>query len=122
MEPNAYQELIKSKKPNEPKQKNSLIAFLVGGSLGISCEAISHLLIVFLNISKSISYTIICLFMILISSFLTALGFFDNLVVKGKCGLITGLGANFFNLAGSVILYGIISSFFLCILKVIFNG
>ena len=37
-------------------------------------------------------------------------------------GMITGLGANFFKLAGSVILYGIISAFLFCILKVVFYG
>ena len=39
-----------------------------------------------------------------------------------KDGLITGLGSNFFKLAGSVILYGIISAFILVIVKVIFGG
>ena len=37
-------------------------------------------------------------------------------------GLITGLGSNFFKLAGSVILYGVISAFFLVIVKVICCG
>ena len=145
MDPNLYQELINSKKPREPKLKNSLIAFLVGGSLGFLCEIISHILIICFNISQSLSYSIICLVLIFISSLFTALGFFDNLVIKCKCGLIipttgfahsvtssaleyrkdgliTGLGANFFKLAGSVILYGIISAFFLCVLKVIIYG
>ena len=36
-------------------------------------------------------------------------------------GLITGLGSNFFKLAGSVILYAIISGFFMGIVKVILN-
>ena len=71
--------------------------------------------------------------------------FFDNWVTTCKCGLIipttgfahsvsssaldykkdgliTGLGSNFFKLAGSVILYGIISSFILVIVKVIISG
>ena len=39
-----------------------------------------------------------------------------------KEGLITGLGSNFFKLAGSVILYGILSSFILVLLKVIIHG
>jgi stage V sporulation protein AC len=80
--------------------------------------------------------------LIFLASLATALGFFDELINKFKCGLIipttgfahsvtssaleyrhdgmiTGLGANFFKLAGSVILYGIVSAFFLCILKVL---
>ena len=39
-----------------------------------------------------------------------------------KDGLITGLGSNFFKLAGSVILYGIISSFILVIVRLIIGG
>jgi stage V sporulation protein AC len=75
----------------------------------------------------------------------TALGFFDNWVTKAKAGLIipttgfahsvasaaldykrdglvTGVGANIFKLAGSVILYGIVSAFFLSVLGVIIYG
>jgi stage V sporulation protein AC len=71
--------------------------------------------------------------MILIASLSTALGFFDKLVTKFKCGLlipitgfahsmtsaamdyknegpIYGIGSNMFKLAGSVILYGIVSA------------
>ena len=39
-----------------------------------------------------------------------------------KEGLITGIGANMFKLAGSVILFGVVSSFFLVLLKVIIYG
>ena len=76
---------------------------------------------------------------------MTALGKFDNWVTKAKCGLIipttgfahsvqsaaldykkegfiTGIGANMFKLAGSVILFGIVSSFFLVLLRVMLYG
>lgn len=140
-----YQKLIKSLKPREPKVKNAIISFVTGGLLGLFCEMFSHLLITIVGISKVQSYSWICFIMIGIASLLTALGFFDNVVNKLKCGLIipttgfahsvtasalefkkdgmiTGLGANFFRLAGSVILYGITSSFFLVLLKVIIYG
>ena len=39
-----------------------------------------------------------------------------------KDGLITGLGANVFKLAGSVILYGIVSAFILAVIKVVLYG
>ena len=140
-----YKALVKKYKPKEPRVKNAVISFLVGGFLGFFSEVISDILVVNLGLSKMVSYSVICILMILISSFLTALGVFDNLIEKGKCGLIipttgfahsvtsssleykkdgliTGVGANFFKLAGSVILYGIVSSFFLCILRVIISG
>ena len=83
-------------------------------------------------------------YLIIISSLITALGFADSLFMKFKCGLIipiTGfahsvsssiidykregflnMGANAFKLAGSVILYGVVSAVFLTIIKVIING
>ena len=140
-----YQKIVDKYKPKEHRFQNALVAFLTGGSIGVLSELLSNLFVMWLSISKVVSYSIVCLVLIFIASFCTALGFFDNLVVKAKCGLIipttgfahsvtssalefrkdgmiTGLGANFFKLAGSVILYGIVSSFFLCLVKVIFGG
>ena len=103
------------------------------------------------TLKRIISYVIsrhkirFTLIVILVVCVLTALGKFDNMVAKCKCGLIipttgfahsvassmldyktdgmvTGLGANFFKLAGSVILFGIVSAFFLIVFKVILYG
>lgn len=135
-----YKKLLKRHRPKETKLNNAFIAFLVGGSLGFFCELVSYLLVANFNISVELSYSIICLVMIITSCLFTAMGFFDDLIIKGKCGLIipttgfahsvtssalefrkdgmiTGLGSNFFKLAGSVILYGIVSAFFLCLIK-----
>ena len=81
--------------------------------------------------------------MIATISLITAFGKADNLFVKFKCGLIipiTGfahsiassiidykkeglinIGSNTFKLAGSVILYGIVSAIILTIIKVVLN-
>ena len=80
---------------------------------------------------------------IMISAMITAFGFGDNIFQTFKCGLIipiTGfahsitsaiidfkregllnMGANAFKLAGSVILYGIVSAILLTLIKVIIN-
>lgn len=140
-----YKKLVAKKKTKEKRVVNASVAFVVGGSLAVIGEIISHLLMMCFGISKVTSLLILCLIMVFTASLLTALGFFDTWVQKGKCGvivpttgfahsvtsaalefkkdgMITGLGANFFKLAGSVILYGIVSSFFLCLLKVICYG
>ena len=88
------------------------------------------------------SFDHLSIILIVFASFLTAIGKFDKYVEKFKCGLIipttgfahsvqsasldykkegliTGVGTNFFKLAGSVIVYGIVVSFFLSIIKVI---
>lgn len=145
MDKEEYKKLVKEKYPKEKRVKNALIAFLVGGLIGLGGQILSRLLVLTFGISKMISYSVVCLVIIFLAALFTGLGFFDDWVIKTKCGLIipttgfahsitscaleykkdgmiTGLGANFFKLAGSVILYGIISAFFLCIIKVVFYG
>ncbi len=140
-----YLKLVKRLSPKEERIKNSLIAFLVGGLVGLIGEIIIYILIESFGISRTDSFAWLSFILILFASFMTAIGKFDNWVSKAKCGLIipttgfahsvqsaaldykrdgliTGIGSNMFKLAGSVIVYGIISSFFLIILKVMLYG
>ena len=134
-----YQRLVKKYTPSEDKLKNALIAFVVGGLIGVLSCFIFNLLLKF-NVSSKDANIWTLLILILTSSICTGLGFFDTWVSKSRCGLIipitgfahsvtsssleykkdgliTGLGANVFKLAGSVLLYGIISAFILTIIK-----
>ena len=145
MDKEEYKNLVKKKYPKQNKLKNMLIAFVIGGSLGLSGQIISRLLVILFGMSVKVSYSVVCLITIFLASLFTGLNFFDDWVTKTKCGLIvpttgfahsitscgleykkdgmiTGIGANFFKLAGSVLLYGIISAFILCIIKVVFYG
>ena len=145
MDKEEYKNLVKKKYPKQNKLKNMLIAFVVGGSSGLSGQIISRLLVILFGMSVKVSYSVVCLITIFLASLFTGLNFFDDWVTKTKCGLIvptsgfahsitscgleykkdgmiTGLGANFFKLAGSVLLYGIISAFILCVIKVVFYG
>lgn len=140
-----YLKLVKRLSPKEERIKNSLIAFLVGGLVGLIGEIIIYVLIESFGISRTDSFAWLSFILILFASFMTAIGKFDNWVSKAKCGLIipttgfahsvqsaaldykrdgliTGIGSNMFKLAGSVIVYGIISSFFLIILRVMLYG
>ena len=83
--------------------------------------------------------------LIFVSCLLTCLGFFDKWVNFARCGLIipitgfahammsaaleyrkegfvTGLGANMFKLAGSVIIFGICAAFIFGFIKLIIIG
>lgn len=145
MDKKSYNELVKRLSPKEPKIKNAIISFIVGGLIGLTVELIATLITNSFGIAKVDSYIWTMLIVILISTILTCLGKFDNVVSKVKYGiiipttgfahsisscaldykkdgLITGIGSNFFKLAGSVILYGIISSFFLVVLEVLIHG
>ncbi len=142
MNKSEYQKLVKELSPKEKKVKNVTIAFFIGGLIGFLGELTIYYLITAFGMSKTDASGWLCLIIIFIATLFTSLGFFDNWVTKCKCGLIipttgfahsvassaldykqdgliTGLGANFFKLAGSVILYGVISAFIFVIVRVI---
>lgn len=142
MNKDEYKKLVDKLTPKENKVKNTLLAFLSGGTVGLMGQIIIYILNNFVGVSKAESLIWLCLILIFLGSLLTALGFFDNWVTKLKAGLIipttgfahsimssaldykkdgliTGLGANFFKLAGSVILYGILSAFLLLIFRMV---
>lgn len=145
MNKDEYKKLVDGLTPKENKSKNAIIAFLVGGLVGLLAELIAVLIMEWFGISRIEAYQWTCLIVILLACAFTAIGFFDNWVTKAKAGLIlpttgfahsvmsaaldykrdgfiTGIGANVFKLAGSVILYGIISAFFFAIIGVVIYG
>ncbi len=142
MQKDEYKKLVDSLSPKEDKYKNAMIAFFIGGLVGLIGELIIYMLMHCFGLSRIDSYAYLAMIMILFGSLFTALGFFDDWVSFAKAGLflpttgfahsiascaldykkdglITGLGASFFKLAGSVILYGILSAFFLLIVRMI---
>ena len=139
MDKDEYKKIVDNLTPKEKKSKNAIVAFLVGGLVGLLAEIITTILVHYFAISRMDAYLWTCILVIFIASLFTALGFFDNWVTKAKAGLIlpttgfahsvtsaaldykrdgfiTGIGANVFKLAGSVILYGILSAFLFAIL------
>lgn len=145
MNKDEYQMLVDEYTPKKKKLKNAILAFLVGGFIGFLGQIVVTILQNSFGMEVKEAYTYLCILLIFVASFFTALGFFDNWVSKCKAGLflpttgfahsvtsaaldyrkdgfVTGLGANVFKLAGSVILYGMIGAFFLSILGVIFYG
>lgn len=144
MDKKEYKKLIKKYTPKEDVLKNALFAFLSGGVIGLISTMIYVIFLRYdFDVTSATSYTLIIL--ILLSSLLTGIGVFDKLVEKFKCGIIipitgfahsitssvidgkkdgmiSGIGASAFKLAGSVLLYGMISAFILTVIKVIFYG
>lgn len=137
-----YNKVVKELTPKENTITNILISFISGGTIGLLSCFVYNLLNNYYNDQLSIAFTLLIL--IIISSLITSLGFADSLFSKFKCGLIipiTGfahsvassivdykregflnMGSNAFKLAGSVILYGIVSSVILTIIKVVIYG
>lgn len=129
-----YDKIADQHKAKENRLFNIFIAFVVGGLIGLIGEALICFYSSF-GISRSESSTLMSVSLIFVGSLCTALGFFDKLVTKFKCGLlipitgfahsmtsaaldykkeglIYGFGSNMFKLAGSVILYGVVSAWF----------
>ncbi len=140
-----YLEIVKKYSPKENKILNALIAFIGGGVLGILSQLLLNKYMIWFNISSKDAGVMVIATLIIISSILTALGIFDLLVSKLKCaliipitgfahsitsaameyrkeGLILGIGSNIFKLAGSVILYGIVSAYVIGIIRLIIGG
>jgi stage V sporulation protein AC len=140
-----YERIVNQNKAVEERGKNALIAFLVGGLVGAIGEAIIEVICYYFKLSRNDSATIMIVIMIFIASLCTALGFFDKLVTKFKCGLlipitgfahsmtsatldykkegpISGFGSNMFKLAGSVILYGVVSAWFFGMIRYFIGG
>lgn len=139
-----YKKLIQKYTPREDVLKNAFIAFVSGGVIGLISTIIYVIFLHFeFDVTSATSYTLIIL--ILLSSLLTGIGFFDTLVEKFKCGIIipitgfahsitssaidgkrdgmiTGIGVGAFKLAGSVLLYGMVFAFILTVIKVVFYG
>lgn len=130
-----YNKIIKEVVPKENIFLNALTSFFIGGLIGIIGQ-IYLFLLSNLGFSYKESTSILIITFIFVASLLTGLGIFDELVKKFKCaliipitgfshavtssmieykheGLVPGIGSNTFKLAGSVIVYGIISSFFI---------
>ena len=139
MEQSKYERLVKDTTPQPNKLLNMFIAFFVGGMIGVIGVLIYNLFRPMYNSELSISFVL--MMMIIASSMITASGFGDDLFQTFKCGLIipiTGfahsiassiidykregllnMGSNAFKLAGSVILYGIVSAIILTLIKVL---
>lgn len=140
-----YGKLTKKIVPEENKLKNGVVAFLIGGSLGLLGEIIVKVLENSFDVAHKDATSLMLVILIFTASLLTALGVFDNLVSKAKAGLIvpitgfahamtsamidykkegliTGIGANAFKLTGSVILYGVVSAYVFGTIRYLFFG
>lgn len=140
MKLNEYNNIVKKHSKKEENFKNAFIAFFTGGLMGVIGEVIFKVLRECFKLNLSESYMYLMIILVIISSILTGLGFFDKIVSFAKCGLIIpstgfahamtssamdhrseglikGIGSNIFKMTGSIILYGLVSSFFLAIIK-----
>lgn len=133
----------KVKERTRPKiLRNVLVAFLVGGSICLFGQILNNSFML-LGADEEISTTLVAITLILIGGVVTGLGWYDelgqfagagaavpitgfaNAVVSAAMehrqeGLILGVGAKMYSIAGPVLTYGVVAAFTIGLIKTIF--
>lgn len=145
MEKNKYQELVKKHTPKENRLYNGMIAFLVGGLMGVIGQFLVEFYSSILEIPTKEAGTFMIITLIFIGCLFTCFGFFDKWVNFAKAGLfvpitgfahamqsaaldykkeglVTGIGASMLKLTGSVIIFGVVSAYVFGLIRIIFFG
>lgn len=140
-----YQDLAKRVEPKRPVLKNCLRAFLVGGTICLIGECFMQIFINYFGFTEKTAGNPTVAVLIIISVILTSFGIYDKMAqwagagssvpvtgfANSLCsaaiehraeGLVLGVGGNMFKLAGSVIVYGTVSAFFVGLLHLIIKG
>jgi stage V sporulation protein AC len=137
-----YQDFAKQREPKRPVLKNCLMAFLFGGTICLIGQLISTFYMHFFGFNEKSAGDPTVATLIFISVLLTGLGVYDHIAQVAGAGTIIpvtgfanamasaaiehrsegyvlGVGGNMFKLAGSVIVFGVVSAFVIGTIKVI---
>lgn len=139
-----YSKIIKRNQVKPNYIRNSIVAFLVGGTIGVIGQGLSDLYINVFNMSKDNANSLMSVTLILLSAITTGLGIYDYLgqfagagafipitgfansmtsaALEGKSeGITLGIGAGMFKLAGSVIVFGVVAAYILGTIRYLFG-
>ena len=139
-----YQTYVDKKSPNSPILKNCFNSFWVGGLICVIGQIILEIC-KYRGLELEMSYTIVSIFLIFVSAFLTSLNLFNkigkfagagslvpitgfaNSIVSPSIeykseGYVMGVGAKMCTVAGPVLVYGISTSIIVGLCYLIFMG
>lgn len=142
MKKEQYNKLKEQITPPVPYGLNALKAFVVGGIICCVGQAISYFYIIFFNFTEKTVGNPTVATMVFLAMLVTGFGYyrklgqfagagsavpvtgFGNAVISSAIefkteGFVLGVGGNMFKLAGSVILFGVVSAFFVALVKLI---
>lgn len=145
MEKNKYKDLVAKHTPKENRLYNGMLAFVIGGIMGVIGQFLVEIYSAYLDIPSKEAGTFMIITLIFIGCLLTCFGFFDKWVNFAKAGLIvpitgfahsmmsaaldyrkegfvTGIGANMLKLAGSVIIFGVVSAYVFGLIRILLFG
>jgi stage V sporulation protein AC len=136
IETKEYEQLAKKHRPRRKTLLNSLKAFFVGGTICILGQAIQLFYLKVAGVPKTLAGDTTVATLIIVACLLTGFGVYDRIAqwsgagtavpVTGFAnavasaalehqaeGYVLGVGGNMFKLAGSVIVAGVVSAFFI---------
>ena len=139
-----YKKYVDEISPKPKYLKNYTLAFIVGGIICVIGQIINDLYSKVGNLDKIPASTATSITLIFIGAFLTGLGVYDLIGKRAGAGsiipitgfansmtssamearsegLIAGIGANMFRMAGTVITYGIVSSYIVGVIRFVIN-
>ena len=145
MEKERYKRIVDKYTPKEDRLKNALISFFVGGIMGLIGQALVDIYSYCFSIPTKEASVFMIVTLIFVGCLFTCFGWFDKLVNFAKCGLIvpitgfahammsaaleyrkegmvTGIGANMLKLAGSVIIFGVVSAWGFGLIRILIMG
>ena len=145
MERSEYKKIVDKHTKNINKTRNAIIAFMIGGFMGVLGNFLVDAYSFYFDLSSKDASVFMIITLVFLGCFLTCLGFFDKWVNFAKCGLIipitgfahammsaaleyrkeglvTGIGSNMFKLAGSVIIFGVVSAYIFGLLRILIMG
>jgi len=145
MDKEKYKSIVDKYTPKENRLYNGIIAFLIGGLIGVLGQLLLDIYSSLFSIPTQQASIFMIITLIFLSCLFTSLGFFDKAVSFAKCGLIipitgfahsmmsttleykkeglvTGMGANMFKLSGTVIMCGVVSAYFFGLIRYLIMG
>lgn len=134
-----YKKMVDKYSPSSPVSKNCAKAFLFGGLICTTGQGITDIAIYF-GADKESAGIISCIVLIFLGVLLTGIGWYDDIAKQAGAGtlvpitgfanavaspaveyktegLITGVAAKMFIIAGPVIVYGVIASWIYGIIR-----
>lgn len=134
-----YQKMARRRRPRPPLLRNALLAFLVGGAICAVGQAVLNFFVA-QGLSPDKAGGPTAAVMVFLGAFLTALGVYDNLGKVGGAGsaipitgfansivsaaiefrtegFVMGMAARMFQIAGPVIVYGVVSAIVVGIIR-----
>ncbi|MCL6593157.1 MAG: stage V sporulation protein AC [Alicyclobacillus sp.] len=135
-----YQQLVDKHTPTRPILRNTLRAFVVGGGICVLGQLVQVTFVRYAHFSPQDAANPTVAVMVLLSVLATAFGVYDKFAqwagagsavpVTGFAntmtsaamehlseGWVSGVGGNMFKLAGPVIVYGVVSAFFVSLVR-----